>query len=502
MAKETIVAEQTFNFSYSSSEDLYEIQSAEIPKSFVAGAEHTVVWDGVEYKCVATAFTVEGITAIALGNVGLLDVGENTAEPFCVYSISFDYSVLCIRTKEAGETHTVAVYMEAIPKVGIFAPQTLEGFSQTPYGFYGYQARGLFTLEEGQNYIVSWDGTEYLCTGVSGFDGEYPFIAIGNKAAIFQEITGEPFAITYMPGQEVNSFFSLDTSESHTVAVYKATEAQPKIVLKDMNGKDNTYEGVTAVKLNKDDGSTQIFSKGEAEEKTIALDFSAGDMEIAEENKLFSSVTIPKPETLLPENIAKDVTIAGVVGTLAGGGGTGPYISFDGDLSSDYNCTMYGFTEAPMGCFGQMTHLSVADMRESPDIKVISQSMFDGCASLQAVYMTDEITTIEQRAFFGCFYMPSIELPSKLTEIESLAFYGCMSLESLTIPSGVTSIGSEAFCECYNLTAVTFEDTNGWYVSATVNGEKIQIPSSDLANPATSATLLTSTYVDYNWYKE
>lgn len=501
MAEEIVLAEQTFGFEYSASYNYYSCYDMPISK-LVAGAEYTVTWNGVEYKCTANSVPIEGFPVVALGNAGILGAAENTSEPFCIILVSAFANQVNAFTLEDAATHTIAVSMKSILKEEIFAPRTLEGFSLTSYGFYGYQDIGLFSLEEGQSYIVSWDGTEYLCTGMSGFDGEYPFIAIGNKAAIFQEVTGEPFAITYMPGQEVNFFFSLDTSESHTVAVYKATEAQPKIVLKDLNGNDNTYEGVTAVKLNKDDGSTQIFSKGEAEEKTIALDFSAGDMEIAEENKLFSSVTIPKPETLLPENIAKDVTIAGVVGTLAGGGGTGPYISFDGDLSSDYNCTMYGFTEAPMGCFGQMTHLSVADMRESPDIKVISQSMFDGCASLQAVYMTDEITTIEQRAFFGCFYMPSIELPSKLTEIESLAFYGCMSLESLTIPSGVTSIGSEAFCECYNLTAVTFEDTNGWYVSATVNGEKIQIPSSDLANPATSATLLTSTYVDYNWYKE
>ena len=87
-----------------------------------------------------------------------------------------------------------------------------------------------------------------------------------------------------------------------------------------MGGNDNTYEGVTAVKLNQDDGSTQIFSKGEAVEKEIALDFSTGDMAVAEENKLFSTVTIPKPENLVPENVAKGVDIAGIIGAMAAGG--------------------------------------------------------------------------------------------------------------------------------------------------------------------------------------
>lgn len=54
----------------------------------------------------------------------------------------------------------------------------------------------------------------------------------------------------------------------------------------------------------------------------IALDFSAGDMvmELAD-NYVVNKATIFKPDTLIPENIAKDVEIAGIVGTHEGGGG-------------------------------------------------------------------------------------------------------------------------------------------------------------------------------------
>lgn len=60
----------------------------------------------------------------------------------------------------------------------------------------------------------------------------------------------------------------------------------------------------------------------EAEEQTVALAMADGDMvvEPSAEDKVFSKVTITKPETLLPENIAEGVDIAGIIGTLAGGG--------------------------------------------------------------------------------------------------------------------------------------------------------------------------------------
>lgn len=56
----------------------------------------------------------------------------------------------------------------------------------------------------------------------------------------------------------------------------------------------------------------------------IALDLSTGDQPlVAPDGYAVKSATIKKPTTLVPENIADGVNIAGVVGTLASGGESG-----------------------------------------------------------------------------------------------------------------------------------------------------------------------------------
>ena len=57
--------------------------------------------------------------------------------------------------------------------------------------------------------------------------------------------------------------------------------------------------------------------KKEEEAKTVDLAMASGDQTIPPTTgKVLSSVTVKKPTTMLPENIAKDVTIGGVTGTL------------------------------------------------------------------------------------------------------------------------------------------------------------------------------------------
>lgn len=92
------------------------------------------------------------------------------------------------------------------------------------------------------------------------------------------------------------------------------------ITLKDRFGEQKVFSGVDTVVLNTtEDGVTQVFSKGVAVSGVeIVPDFSDGDMPVsAGEDILVKTAVIKKPETLLPDNIAEGVEVAGVVGTLS-----------------------------------------------------------------------------------------------------------------------------------------------------------------------------------------
>lgn len=93
------------------------------------------------------------------------------------------------------------------------------------------------------------------------------------------------------------------------------------IVLKDRNGDDVAYYGIETVTFDTTtEGKQQTYSKGViAEGIEVQLDLSDGDQTIqAPEGYLVKEAIIKKPETLLPENIKKGATVAGVAGAFEG----------------------------------------------------------------------------------------------------------------------------------------------------------------------------------------
>ena len=151
--------------------------------------------------------------------------------------------------------------------------------------------------------------------------------------------------------------------------------------------------------------------------------------------------------------------------------------------------TFYGCTS--------LTSITIPD-----GVTSIGSYAFYGCASLESVTIGKGVTSIGYSAFNGCTSLTSVTIPDSVTSIGSYAFGNCSSLTSINIPDSVTSIGSYAFINCYSLTSATFENTSGWYVSSSstaTSGEDIS--SEDLADPATAATYLKSTYYTKYWYR-
>ena len=124
----------------------------------------------------------------------------------------------------------------------------------------------------------------------------------------------------------------------------------PNIVLRDHDDTPVEHEFPANLQVDTADGGTTKYVHeslvAEPVEKTVKLDFSGGDMVVVpEEGQTFSTVNIPVPANLIPENIAEGVNIAGVMGTLAVGGHSGrmiyPFLKMTTKITGGYTGVAY-----------------------------------------------------------------------------------------------------------------------------------------------------------------
>lgn len=73
-------------------------------------------------------------------------------------------------------------------------------------------------------------------------------------------------------------------------------------------------------KLIKVDGAAIVPLQIQSQEKTVNLSMASGNQVITpNDGYALSKVTVTKPDTLIPDNIKKDVNIGGVVDSMSGG---------------------------------------------------------------------------------------------------------------------------------------------------------------------------------------
>lgn len=270
------------------------------------------------------------------------------------------------------------------------------------------------------------------------------------------------------------------------------------------------YGGKTLVDLTADDVTADCVKSGvmfhradgcrtrgslyvpKVETRTIDLDMSSGNQTIkANSDKVMSSVTITKPDTMVPENIKKDVNIGGVVGTL-----TVPAIQPSKSLTITSNGTVSVTPDAPYDAFKKV------------DVTV---DVVDG--NLKAVIertapnpvLPDDLTSIGYSAFSGYTNLALTSLPSGITSMSDYAFNNCPKLALTRLPHGVTNIGYGVFNNCTGLTSITFEGNPKTIHSSAFNGcsnlTTINVPWAEgvVANAPWGATNAT---INYNYTEE
>ena len=100
------ILDGTFEFAATDGGYSHEITDENF--TIVDGESYTVIWDGVTYQCVATAFY--GIPA--LGNLAVGGAGADTGEPFLFMNTGDGKKI--VATKDTAATHRISVGIETI----------------------------------------------------------------------------------------------------------------------------------------------------------------------------------------------------------------------------------------------------------------------------------------------------------------------------------------------------------------------------------------------------
>ncbi len=161
----------------------------------------------------------------------------------------------------------------------------------------------------------------------------------------------------------------------------------------------------------------QVMEVLATEERTVELSMPSGNQVILPtSSKGMRKVTIQKPDTLLSENIKKDVVIGGVTGALEAPP-TGPYIEYTSIASSG--------------------RVFTAKFRGT----IVPEYAFAYLAELTSVDMPDNVIAIGDNGFYRCPKLSLTSLPSGITSLGDYAFADCSMLTLTSLPSGITSLG-------------------------------------------------------------
>lgn len=243
------------------------------------GETYRIVWDDVDYVCVS--FGADG--AVCVGNTEFLG-GADTQQPFFVGVIpgalhEQETNSLMCAAKE-GPPHRLAIYQTAEAEAVPSATVKIKGYSGAEFEY--------------QNVPKVW-------------------------LAAPESTADNPVLVPFTYGEAVDDVQIVPdfSSGDHTLKM-PAGEMARSAVVKKPDGliPGNIKAGETVAGITGEyEGEVP-----ETEELTVPADFTAGDMVLVPaEGKILSKATVQKPETLIPENIAEGVDIAGIIGNFIGG---------------------------------------------------------------------------------------------------------------------------------------------------------------------------------------
>lgn len=140
-------------------------------------------------------------------------------------------------------------------KIAVLEEHEMTGFApDSTWGYSTLDQAPSYTINEGEQYYVKWDGVTYPVMLTDGSAAIAGVKYLGNGSAFNLPGNGEPFAIVFVNGMILYTAFN-DPKESHTVGIYK--DAGEEIILQDKtiteNGEytaDDGYDALNKVIVN------------------------------------------------------------------------------------------------------------------------------------------------------------------------------------------------------------------------------------------------------------
>lgn len=177
----------------------------------------------------------------------------------------------------------------------------------------------------------------------------------------------------------------------------------------------------------------QVMEVYATEERTVELSMPSGNQVILPtSSKGMRKVTIQKPDTLLAENIKKDVVIGGVTGALEAPP-TGPYIAYTSlDSSGRVFTAKFRGTIVPEYAFSHLAELTSVDMPDN--VIAIGDNGFYRCPKLQLTSLPPGITSLGDFAFANCTGLETVKFTSTVSSIPNGVFSGCPKLSTIYVP--------------------------------------------------------------------
>ena len=247
-----IVGESTLNAADNGG-DLLEFTIPNVIHNPTEGKQYVVTWNGREYAVTAAAFSIPTVTTgpvgVTLGGsgypftltfiyprfvdtVGFSNIGgDSSGSSSVTFSVAaveeFDYTPIGFNLLPDG-------YPGMTVEEGYILEECQPTYSEGMGAF--VVTEGLYYVEVGKEYTVTWNGAEYNCVVqiITSAPEEFAhFIglpAIGNFAVVGGENTGEPFAILCIPKDQIGNFgfaygvIPLDGSTEITLSIKGETE--------------------------------------------------------------------------------------------------------------------------------------------------------------------------------------------------------------------------------------------------------------------------------------